>query len=142
VALALAPLTVVAAPRAATVKATAWVSTKTPAQNTNVIAFTRVTIDGKWKSGIKATFTFQFKTRNKTCTATTDKRGIAWCRMNIGTAAPNTKVIVQVTTTVEGETYTALTSFTPTEPTETGAGTATAPPLPTPAATPTKRPPP
>ncbi len=140
VAVAAAPLAATAAPTPATARITAWVSSKTPAPGSSVIAFAFLTIDGKGKPGQSVTFTFEFKSGNKTCTGKTDKRGIAWCRMNIGTAPLNTRVTVRAALKLDGKTHVAKTSFTPTRSAASGPAGATAAPAPTPAVAPTKWP--
>jgi hypothetical protein len=109
-----APMPAQAAPLTATVTVTAWVSNRAPVQNTNVIAFVQVKLDGKTRAKISVTFTWNFKSGTKTCTAKTDYRGIAWCRLNVGLAPQATRVPIEGKLTIDGKSYSAKTSFTPT----------------------------
>jgi hypothetical protein len=109
------PVTAQAAPRLANVSVTTWLSTKTPAQNSNVYAFVWVNADKKARAKIAVTFTWNFASGVITCTAKTDSRGIAWCRQNIGTAPYGTPVTVQASLSVDGQKYSTKTAFTPTQ---------------------------
>jgi hypothetical protein len=133
VALGLAPVTAQAAPRPAEITVSAWMSTKTPDQNSNVYAFVLVNADKKTRAKVSVTFTWNFASGAKTCTAKTDSRGIAWCKLNIGMVPYGTPITIQAALTIAGQSYTTQIKFTPTR-----AGSAT--PTTTPAPIPTKRP--
>ena len=106
-------------------RVSAWVSTRTPAQNTNVFAFVQVSVDGKFRSGLAVTFTWKFKSGAKTCSGKTDKRGIAYCKLNIGTAPYGARVIIDAALTADSQSQKAVTSFTPTRPGATSGPTPT-----------------
>jgi hypothetical protein len=130
--LGLAPGTVLAATQPAGVRVTAWMSTRTPAQNSNVYAFVYVGADKQQRAKVEVTFTWNFRGGAKECTARTDSRGIAWCRQNVGTAPAGSRVTVEAELMLNGTAHTVTTSFTP-----TAAGTSAPTAAPTPV--PTKR---
>ena len=127
----LAPLKVQAVPRPAKVTVSAWLSTKTPDQNSNVYAFVLVNADKKARTKLSVTFTWNFAGGAKTCTAKTDSRGIAWCSQNIGTAPYGTPVSVEAVLTLDGQKYTAKTRFTPTLASTVPTAVPTVAPVPT-----------
>jgi hypothetical protein len=133
-ALGLAPGPVPALAQPAGVRVTAWMSTRTPAQNSSVYAFVYVAADKKARAKLEVTFTWNFSGGARECTALTDSRGIAWCRQNVGTAPAGTRVTVDAELALAGTAYSVRTSFTPVA---AGASSPTA--IPTPAPVPTKR---
>ena len=129
----LAPWPAHAASQPAGITVSAWMSTRTPAQASNVYAFVYVRADKRTRAKVEVTFTWKFRDGPQECTALTDSRGIAWCRQNVGTAPAGTRVTVEAELTINDTAYSTTTSFTP------AAGTSAPTAIPTPSPVPTKR---
>lgn len=113
VVLALIVSPVYAEPADQTVSVTAWVSNSTPAQYTTVTVYAQILVNSVGKAGIPVTFYWYYKTVTRTCTGTTSSKGIAKCSRYISGATRGRSVPITASFTVNGNNYTAQTSFTP-----------------------------
>jgi hypothetical protein len=91
----------------------ACVSNKAPNQRTEVTVFARLIVNGQVVSGVPMQTVWNYKTTKAECNSGTDASGIARCTRNIGGASEGFEVIIDISFSYNGQTYTGKTSFTP-----------------------------
>lgn len=94
-------------------KAAASMSNSAPAQNTTISAMVSVTKGGLAAAGAKVTIACHYKSTTSTYGGVTDAAGVATIPFGISRASIGYRVVVDVTVSLNGETTTASTSFTP-----------------------------
>jgi len=100
------------APAAGTCTATASVNDQSPPKKFTEIVTGVLSCSGSSPKGAAMHAIWHEKTSTKTCDGTADANGTATCRRKINLTSGYT-VVIDVTFTLAGKTYSAATSFTP-----------------------------
>jgi hypothetical protein len=92
---------------------TASVSNASPTRNSRVTVSGTLTQGRAGISGVKMETTWHYEKTTSACSGVTDSKGTASCTRNISTATSGYFVLIDVSMTYQGQTYTTSTGFTP-----------------------------
>jgi len=98
---------------AQTVQASATVSNANPTDNSTVVVFGHLTVNGQGIVGVPMNTTWYYKTTTVGCSGETDSSGTASCSRDIARATRGFFVRIDVVFTYNGQAYTTSTGFTP-----------------------------
>ena len=88
-------------------------SNETPSQNSNVIVYGKLYIDGQPAQDAGMHASWHYKSTISYCDGVTGADGVALCERTIGGATKGYTVRIRVVLSYKGTSYTASTTFTP-----------------------------